>query len=262
MHATHPSQRTFLTLCTLLFIACAAVTVVWCRSMATMEGMDMPGGWTMSMTWMRMPGQTWPGVGVKFIGMWAVMMAAMMLPPLIVVLWRYRHAVSHACALCPEGPPMGVLTGWVAAGYFTVWTASGVLAFPLGATLAALEMASPSLSRIVPVAAGVVMMLAGILQFTTWKSHQLACCRQTPRHDRILPATAGSAWRHGLGMGLHCCACCAPLTAILFVLGVMDLRAMALVTAAITLERFSSPNSWTARVIGLIAIVSGLLRLG
>ena len=38
----------------------APVTVAWCSSMSAMGGMPMPGGWTMSMAWMRMPGQTWP----------------------------------------------------------------------------------------------------------------------------------------------------------------------------------------------------------
>jgi predicted metal-binding membrane protein len=47
----------------------------------------------------------------------------------------------------------------------------------------------------------------------------------------------GSGRRHGLCLGLHCSYCCAGLTAILLVIGVMDLRAMAVVTAAITVER-------------------------
>jgi hypothetical protein len=48
--------------------------------------MPMPGGWTMSMAWMRMPGQTWPGAAASFLGMWVVMMVAMMLP--VVYLQR------------------------------------------------------------------------------------------------------------------------------------------------------------------------------
>jgi predicted metal-binding membrane protein len=58
-----------------------------------MRAMPMPGGWTMSMVWMRMPGQTWPEAAVTFIGMWVVMMVAMMLPSLAPILWRYRRAV-------------------------------------------------------------------------------------------------------------------------------------------------------------------------
>ena len=54
----------------------------------------MPGGWTMSMTWMRMPGQTWLDAAAVFVGMWVVMMVAMMLPSLAPLLWRYRQAAA------------------------------------------------------------------------------------------------------------------------------------------------------------------------
>ena len=63
-----------------------------------MSGMPMPGGWTMSMAWMRMPGQTWLEFAVSFLGMWVVMMVAMMLPSLIPRLRQYRHAIGEADA--------------------------------------------------------------------------------------------------------------------------------------------------------------------
>ncbi len=78
----------------LLFAASAAITIVCCQAMSAMEEMPMPGGWTMSMAWMRMPGQTWPGAAASFLGMWVVMMMAMMLPSLVPMLWRYRQAVG------------------------------------------------------------------------------------------------------------------------------------------------------------------------
>jgi hypothetical protein len=53
------SQQAFFGVSALLFAASAAVTIVWCASMSAMGEMPMPGGWTMSMAWMRMPGQTW-----------------------------------------------------------------------------------------------------------------------------------------------------------------------------------------------------------
>ena len=55
----------------------------------------MPGGWSMSMAWMRTGEQTWPGVAASFLGMWAVMMMAMMLPSLVPMLGRYREAVGR-----------------------------------------------------------------------------------------------------------------------------------------------------------------------
>ena len=75
------SQRAFLGASTLLFAASGAVTIAWCASMSEMDGMPMPGGWTMSMACMRMPGQTWPGAAASFLGMWVVMMVAMMRRP-------------------------------------------------------------------------------------------------------------------------------------------------------------------------------------
>ena len=61
------SHRAVLGISALLFAASAAVTVVWCASMSSMPGMPMPGGWTMSMAWMRMPGQTWIGAAASFL---------------------------------------------------------------------------------------------------------------------------------------------------------------------------------------------------
>src|SRR5258708_3300553 len=62
----------FLGTSALLFLASAAGTIYWCGLMS--GGMPMPGGWTMSMAWMRMPGQSWLDAAVSFMGMWVVMM--------------------------------------------------------------------------------------------------------------------------------------------------------------------------------------------
>src|SRR4029077_5640253 len=138
-----------------------------------------------------------------------------------------------------------------------VWTMFGMAAFALGATVAAVEMQQPALARAVPVAVGVVVLIAGALQFTGWKAHHLACCREVPAGGRRLPAGAGTAWRHGLSLGLHCSCCCAGLTAILLVIGVMDLRAMAVVAVAITLERLAPGGERVARAIGAVVIGAG-----
>jgi hypothetical protein len=58
MAAERASQRAFFGVSALLFAASAAVTIVWGASMSAMGEMPMPGGWTMSMAWRRMPGQT------------------------------------------------------------------------------------------------------------------------------------------------------------------------------------------------------------
>ncbi|MFI4982593.1 MAG: DUF2182 domain-containing protein, partial [Nevskiales bacterium] len=208
MVSARVSRRVFFSVPALLFIASTTLTIAWCGSMSAMGGMPMPGGWTMSMAWMRMPGQTWPGVAASFLGMWTVMMVPMMLPSLMPMLWRYRQAIRGT-----GETRLGRLTVLVGLAYFCVWTVFGMAVYPLGVALAAVEMQLPALARTVPLASCVIMLIAGALQFTPWKARQLACCRETPGHRRGLPADAGTAWRHGLHLGLHCCICCAPSTA-------------------------------------------------
>ena len=89
-----------------------------------------------------MSGQPWLGAAGSFLTMWVVMMVAMMLPSLVPTLWRYRQA------------GLGWLTALVGVGYFVVWTVFGMAAFPLGVALA----------RAVPIAVGVVVLMAGFLQ--------------------------------------------------------------------------------------------------
>ena len=247
------SQRVFFGVGALLFVASAALSIVWCASMSSMGGMSMPGDWTMSMAWMRMPEQTWPGATASFLGMWVVMMVAMMLPCLMPMLWCYRQAVPTA-----DPRQLARLTALAGVGYFLVWTGIGAIAFPVGAVLAALEMHLPALARAVPIAVGVVVLGAGALQFTAWKARHLACCRRAS-DGHCLSADAAAAWRYGLRLGLHCGYCCASLTAVLLVIGVMDLRAMAVVTTAITLERLAPQGERIARAIGLVALGAGLL---
>jgi predicted metal-binding membrane protein len=247
------SERAFLAVAALLFAASATVTIVWCNSMSAMGGMAMAGGWTMSMAWMRMPGQSWAGAASSFVGMWVVMMAAMMLPSLVPMLSRYRRAIDGA-------ENLGRLTALVGAGYFSVWTTCGIAAFPLGVALAALEMRQPALSSAVPIAAGVVVVIAGAFQFTAWKARQLACCRDAPEPGALSPGAA-AAWRHGLRLGLRCSQCCAGLMAILLVFGVMDLRAMAVVAGAITVERLAPAGERVARAIGAVIIGTGLFLI-
>jgi predicted metal-binding membrane protein len=250
------SDRVFLGVAALLFVVSAALTIVACAAMSAMDGMTMPGGWTMSMAWMRMPGQSWTGAAASFLGMWVVMMVAMMMPSLVPMLTRYREAVRRTHAT-----RVGPLTALVGAGYFAVWTAFGIAAFPLGVAVAAIEMQLPWLARAVPLAVGVVVVIAGLLQMTAWKTRHLACCRDAPGRGSTLQADAGTAWRHGLRLGLHCGSCCAGLMAILLVVGVMDVQAMVLVAAAITVERVAPAGERVARGIGVVVVAAGLVLI-
>jgi predicted metal-binding membrane protein len=256
MASERAAHRAFLGVSALLFATSAALTIFWCASMSAMPGMPMPGGWTMSMVWMPMPGHAEIEATASFLAMWVVMMMAMMLPSLLPMLWRYRQAVgwrgeSH----------LGSLTLLAGLGYFFVWTSFGLALFPLGVMLAAFEMKIPALARAVPVAVALVVLIAGGLQFNQWKAHHLARCREEPGRGCTLPADTGTAWRQGLHFGIHCGQSCANLTAILLVIGVMDPRAMVLVTAAITAERLAPAGERVAQAIGAVAVGAGLILL-
>ena len=216
--------------------------------------MAMPGSGAPSMMWMRMPGQSWPGAAAAFLAMWIVMMVPIMLPSLIPMLSLYRRAVGGGGAA-----RLGGLTAIVGGGYFVVWTLVGAIVFPLGAWLAAAEMRLPVLARAVPLAGGIAVLLAGAVQFTRWKARHLACCRKPPA--RTPSAGVGSAWSHGLHLGRHCILCCGNLMAILLVIGVMDLRAMAAVTAAMTAERLAPAGERVARGIGGVVVGVGVVLL-
>jgi len=152
--------------------------------------------------------------------------------------------------------PLGTLTTLVALGYFLVWIAFGAVAYPLGVALAEATMRVPAFAHAAPFALGLVVAIAGAMQFTHRKARQLDCCRAAPR--TALPADATSAFQHGLALGSRCVQCCLGLTATLLALGVMDLRAMAAVTLAITAERLGPAGIHAARATGAIVIAGGL----
>ncbi|MGC1409113.1 MAG: DUF2182 domain-containing protein [Acetobacteraceae bacterium] len=250
------SQRAFFGISALLFTTSAAVTIVWCLSMSAMGEIPMPGGWTMSMAWIPMCGPTLLGTAASFLGMWFMMIVTMMLPSVLPNLLRYRHAVGRT-----GETRLGRLTALVGAGYFFVWTAFGLAILPLSIALTAVAMHQPALARVVPLAVGVVVVIAGALQFTAWKAHHLACCREAPWHGHAMLADAGTAWRHGLRLGIDCGRCCANLMAISLVIGSMNLSVMAVVTAAITAERIAPTGERAARATGAIAVGAGLFLL-
>jgi predicted metal-binding membrane protein len=196
----------------------------------------------MSMMWMRMPGQTWTSATAAFVGMWMVMMVPMMLPSLAPTLWRFRESNS------------GIRLTLVGVGYFLVWAVVGVAVFPFGVAVATLEMNNAMLARGVPIVTAVVVLLAGVLQASSWKARHLAFCRAP------LEATQ-SAWREGVCLGVRCAYSCAPLTASLLVFGMNDRRAMVVVAAAITAERVAPHGARVARGNGAVVIAMGLMMV-
>src|SRR5437879_10134804 len=100
----------FIAVCVLAFVAGVSATAYFCRSMCC--EMEMPGGWTMSMMWMRMPGQTWFASAISFLLMWLAMMVAMMMPSALPTFLKARCRWASLCC--------------TASGYFAIWLAAGV----------------------------------------------------------------------------------------------------------------------------------------
>ena len=246
MFCERGSHRAFFGVLALLFAGSAAMTIVWCEATPGIGEMAMCG-WTTSMAWMRTPGQTWLDAAASFLGMWVVMMVAMMLLSLVPMLWRYRQAVGRT-----GETRLGRLTAVVGVGTCSCGPWSEC-------RLSAGRRAGGS--RDAAAGAGTRRSNRGRCGRPDRRRapvHRVegtspCCCREAPGRGRTL-ADPGTAWRHGLRLGLHCGYRCAGLTAILLAIGVMDLRAMAVVTAAITVERLAPASERVARAIGAVVV--------
>jgi predicted metal-binding membrane protein len=183
-------------------------------------------------------------------------MVAMMLPSLVPMLLRYRDSVRGQART-----RLGRLTALASAGYLFIWAIFGVAVYPLGLLSTTAEMRLPAVARSVPFATGVVLLLAGCVQLSAWKARQLERCRDAPACRHLLPTDARSAWQHGIFLGAHCSLCCAGFMMALLVTGVMNLGTMAIVTAALTVERLSPRPQYAVRVAGIGLIAAGAFVL-
>jgi glutathione S-transferase len=95
MVSDRASQRVLFGVSALLFAAGAAATIVWCTSMSAIGEMPMLGGWTMSMAWMPMCGQTWPGAAASFLQNFQ--------PPSSSCSSRSRSSTFSTCCRAGEG---------------------------------------------------------------------------------------------------------------------------------------------------------------
>lgn len=227
--------------CALLFVASAAATVLACLAMAGMGEVPLAGGWSMSTSWTPLCGGAWGTAAAVFLGMWIVMTLAMMLPSLAPALWRFREKAARS----GEGWP-DLSAACAGLGYLAAWTVLGCAVFAGGALLLETAMRWPSWARAMPLAAGFVVIAAGVFEATAWKRRRLDHCREVAWRG----AGAVAAMGQGLRFGLSCCASCAGLTAVLLVGGVMDLRVMAAVAAAISAQRLVPGGACIARIVG------------
>src|SRR5262245_61952451 len=230
----------FIAVCILAFAAGVWATVYFCHSMCCER--EMPGGWTMSMMWMRMRGQTWFASAISFLLMWLAMMVAMMLPSALPTFLKTRRQVAPLC--------------YMASGYFLIWLAAGVGVYALGVAFAAVAMRSELFSRVVPWVSGASLITVGVIQFTRWKMAHLLRCRSA-FGCAISSPQGETGFRLGCKQGAACCACSAAPMAIQLALGIMNPLVMIIVAIIIAAEKLLPRPAIVARVVGALAILAG-----
>jgi predicted metal-binding membrane protein len=231
----------FIAVAVLAFVVSVAATVYFCRSMG--GGMDMPGDWTMTMMWMRMPGQTWLASAVMFLLMWLAMMVAMMLPSALPTFLKTGRAPASLSVM--------------AAAYFVVWLAAGAGIYVIGVLLATAAMRWDSFSRVIPLLSGAALIGAGVFQFTRWKLTCLLRCRSPFGCNSSCPERETS-FGLGCNQGAACCLCCAAPMTILIVLGMMNPFVIIGVAIIIAVEKILPRPEIIARFVGMAAIVAGV----
>jgi predicted metal-binding membrane protein len=232
----------FIALCAVTFAGSFATTIYFCRSMGS--GMDMPGGWTMSMMWMRMNGQNWFASAAGFLLMWLAMMVAMMLPSALPTFLNTRRTPASLSVM--------------AAGYFAVWLAAGAGIYVIGVLFAAAAMRWDSFSRVIPLLSGAALLGAGAFQFTRWKLTSLLRCR-SPFGCGTSCSERDASFGLGCKQGVACCLCCAAPMLMLVVVGMMNPLVIIGVAIIIAAEKILPRPEIIARFVGLAAIVAGVM---
>jgi predicted metal-binding membrane protein len=190
-----------------------------------------------------MPGTMGVGLG-SFVAIWALMMAAMMLPSVSPFVSMYARTIK-------ERRPAR-LTALVA-GYLAVWAVAGVPAFGLAWLADRAVAGHPAAATGLAVA---VFAACGIYQLTPLKERCLARCRTPLGFVFKFASYRGSTRdvRVGLYHGGYCLACCWSLMALLVAFGLMNLTAMLVLTAVVLAEKLGPWPRGLSQVVGVVAL--------
>jgi predicted metal-binding membrane protein len=186
------------------------------------------------------------GLGLPaFVGMWMLMMAAMMLPSVAPVASMYQRSVRSYRPLRLAG---------FTAGYLLAWAGAGIPAFLLTAFVARLVHDHPAWATGVAVA---VFAACGVYQLTPLKSRCLRHCR-SPLSLLLHYGSYQGALRDvraGVHHGGYCLGCCWSLMALFVVAGVMNLAAMVVLAAVVLAEKLWVHGEALSRAVGVTALV-------
>jgi predicted metal-binding membrane protein len=219
-----------------------------------MQNMDVP-------TEIAMPQmQAWgiTNFALTFV-MWAVMMVAMMTPsaaPMILMFAGINRRRQK------ERTPY-VSTSVFLLGYLVVWAAFSVLATAAQWGLHAASLLSPIMVSTSPVLGGVLLLIAGVYQWTPLKHACLSKCR-SPLGFVLNEWREGrwGAFLMGLKHGGYCTGCCWSLMALLFVAGVMNLLWVAAIAGFILIEKVAPAGQRMGQAAGGLMIAGGVVLLG
>ncbi len=187
--------------------------------------------------------------------MWVVMMTAMMVPaaaPMIAMVATInRRRRERAEPFTP--------TAAFVAGYLVAWTGFSALAAGTQGLLHALALLTPMMASASPVFAGVLLIGAGLYQWTLLKDACLARCR-SPLGFLMMEWRDGTRGQLIMGArhGLFCVGCCWALMALLFAVSVMNLLWVAALTALVVAERVFRDGDGIRRLVGMGLVLAGI----
>jgi predicted metal-binding membrane protein len=245
--------------------ALAWAYVLWLAADMDMGGMDMSGFRMVpaGIGMMAPAAAPWSAVEFAFVFvMWAVMMVGMMVPSAAPMILMYAR-VGRQARLGQgriSGKPLAA-TGWFAAGYLLAWAGFSLAATLVQWVLDRVALLDARMASANILLGAVVLIAAGIYQWTPIKNACLAQC-QTPlqflmSHGGFRTNVLGCL-HLGLLHGTYCVGCCWVLMALLFVVGVMNVLWIALLALLVLLEKLTPWGRWVARVAGVVCIAAGV----
>jgi predicted metal-binding membrane protein len=193
---------------------------------------------------------------LPFLGLWVLMMAAMMLPSVAPVAVLWTRLISGG----PAGPGRAARMSLFLGGYLLAWAGYGAIAFAALAGTGRLLTASPAAARWLGVA---IFITAGAYQLTPWKDWCLRRCRSPVGALMYYAGFKGRGRdaRVGLHHGATCAGCCWALMIVLVAVGVMNVAVMAALAVVIFAEKLWRHGKPFGQAAGLVLITAGILAI-
>lgn len=192
---------------------------------------------------------------LSFLASWQVMVVAMMLPTSLPLI---RLFVRISGQNAKNTPALLVFL----AAYLTIWMSFAGITFLTGWGIHQFYDRSSWLQEHPWFISGIVLLLAGVFQFTGLKDHCVTVCRH-PFSFLVRHYQTGlqAAWNLGFRHGLYCLGCCWALMLVMFVVGVEHLTWMLLLTGVMLLEKSFRWGQRLVPIVGVSLITMGAVLL-